>query len=313
MVTSNVLGMSTALVSSQNMDDSRDALARQIRSLDDGRAFVDRSSFRLVDVGGDDARRWLNDLVTAPVEPLTPGRSCRSLLLSPTGRIRADIQILASAGAFVLVQDPRQPRPIEELLAPYVLSADVRMEAVTDRVLLCAPGDGIPPPEAAASEDVFVPSMLEGGFDLLVGEDRRADLVRAMAPRRRAAEEAVRAWMISRGVPTFGIDLDESSLPAEGGLEEATVDFTKGCFLGQESVAKLRNLGHPPRVILALVADGPVESGEALSADGVEVGRVTSVSHEDAGKGTARILARVRWDARERSLVTPGGVRLVRP
>ena len=294
------------------MDDPRDGLAKQIRSIEDGRAFVDRSAFHLVEVGGDDARRWLNDLVTAAVEPLAPGQSCRSLLLSPTGRIRADIQILATTDAFVLVQDPGQPHPIEELLAPYVLSADVRMEAVADRVLLCAPGTG-PPPHETAREDVFVPSMLDGGFDLLARDDRRADAARSMLPRRRVTEEAVREWKIRRGVPTFGIDLDESSLPAEGGLEEDTVDFTKGCFLGQESVAKLRNLGHPPWVALGLVADGSVESGAELSADGVGVGRVTSVSHGEGEPGSTRVLARVRWEARDRPLVAPGGVRLVRP
>jgi tRNA-modifying protein YgfZ len=287
-------------------------LAEQIRSIEEGRAFVDRSSFHLVGVGGGDARRWLNDLVTAAVEPLGPGRSCRSLLLSPTGRIRADIQILASGDAFVLAQDPGQPRPIDDLLAPYVLSADVRMEALAGRALLCAPGGGPPPPETAR-EDVFAPSMLGGGFDLLVGEDRRADAARAMLPRRSVSEDAVREWRIRRGVPTFGVDLDESSLPAEGGLEEDTVDFTKGCFLGQESVAKLRNLGHPPQVAPGLVADGPVESGEELSAGGVEVGRITSVSHGDGQPGSTRVLARVRWEARERSLVAPGGVRLVMP
>jgi folate-binding protein YgfZ len=294
------------------MDDPREAIEQQVRSIEDGGAFVDRSSFHLVEVRGGDARRWLNDLVTASVEPLTAGGSRRSLLLSPTGRIRADFQILATAGAFVLVQDPRQPRSIEELLAPYILSADVHLERVRRPVLLCAPG-GDPPPPVAAREDLFSPSMLNGGFDLLVGEDRRADAARAMVPRRRVTEDAIREWKIRRGVPTFGIDLNESSLPAEGGLEEATVDFTKGCFLGQESVAKLRNLGHPPWVILGLVADGPVESGQELSADGVEVGRITSVSRGDLEPGPTRALARVRWDARERALVAPGGVRLVRP
>jgi tRNA-modifying protein YgfZ len=296
------------------MDDLWDALEQQVRSIEDGRAFVDRSSFHLVEVGGGGARRWLADLVTGPVEPLTAGRSCRSLLLSPTGRIRADFQIIATAGAFALVQDPRQPRPIEELLAPYILSADVHLEQATDRVLLCAPGGAPPPPGTAGPEDLFAPSMLGDGFDLLVGGDRRAEADRAMAPRRRVTEDAVREWTIRRGVPTFGIDLDESSLPAEGGLEEATVDFTKGCFLGQESVAKLRNLGHPPWVALALVADGPVEVGQKLSADGVEVGRITSVSKGYPERGSARhVLARVRWEARERSLVGPGGVLLVRP
>jgi folate-binding protein YgfZ len=283
-----------------------------MRLLDEGRAVVVRSSYRLVRVGGEDARRWLDDLVTASVESLARGCSRRSLLLSPTGHIRADFQILCTSDAFVLVQDPRQPRPVDELLAPYILSSDVRLAPVADRVLLCAPGDGAAAPEDIVRWDSYVPSMLDGGFDGLVAGDAVSDALAALAPRRPVSEEAARAWMIRRGIASFGVDLDERSLPAEGGLDETTVDFAKGCFLGQESVAKLRNLGHPPRLVLALVAGAPVRPGEAVRADGAEVGVVTSAVRLDDERAT-HVLARVRWDARELPLVTPGGVPLARP
>ena len=121
---------------------STDPLDQGIDALDEGRAFVDRSGFRFVDVRGIGARRWLNDLVTAGIEGLRPGESCRSLLLSPTGRIRADVQVFDLGERFLLVQDPAQPRTIHDLLDPYVLSSAVELAAVSAS-LLCCPG-GVP-------------------------------------------------------------------------------------------------------------------------------------------------------------------------
>jgi folate-binding protein YgfZ len=108
---------------------------------------------------------------------------------------------------------------------------------------------------------------------------------------------------VRRGVARFPVDVDEDSLPAEAGLEPA-IDLAKGCFLGQESVAKVRNLGHPPRVVLALRAEGPVGPGEPVVTGGREVGRVTSAAPAPDGMA---LLARVRWEARSEALTTVAG------
>ncbi len=115
-------------------------------------------------------------------------------------------------------------------------------------------------------------------------------------------EDAVEAWRIRRGDPRFGVDVGVDGLPAEAGLEW-TIDTTKGCFLGQESVARVRNLGHPPRILLRLRADDTVGAGAPVVSGDEEVGRVTSAVADPDG---SELLALVRWEARDARLATGG-------
>ena len=91
----------------------------------------------------------------------------------------------------------------------------------------------------------------------------------------------------------MGADFDERSLPAEAGLDDL-IDSGKGCFLGQEAVARVRNLGHPETTLVALRAATEVGRGDGVYADGAEVGTVTSAATADGG---TILLVRVRWDA----------------
>ena len=253
-------------------------LDEQVRALDGGRAHV-RPRLRSVLASGADARPWLNDLVTAGVDRLDDGDSVRSLLLSPTGRIRAELYIFRRADAYVLVQTPDQPDAVDAILAPYVLSSDVRLAA-------------------EPVEPVLVPA--NGAWRVLLEPPAGSVAVDALAGER---------WRIERGIARFPIDLDPDSLPAEAGLDVPPVtDTQKGCFLGQESVARVRNLGHPTRRVLALAADDAVTSGTAVTSGLDSVGTITRAAPASGG-GTV-LLARVRWDARERSLGTPSGVAL---
>jgi tRNA-modifying protein YgfZ len=277
-------------------------------ALDEGRAFVDRRRFHIVEAAGADARRWLNDLVSTAVGNLPTGVARRALLLSPTGRVRADVYVVAGPTSMLLIQDPAQPRSIDELLAPYVLSSDIELRRVGIGIV-CAPGADH---DADALEGLVVrPSMLGGGFDVIAGPTQLDATARALRRRRiEVNEEDVRAWEIRRGVPRFPADLDEDSLPAEGGLDAAAIDADKGCFVGQESVAKVRNLGHPPRVVVAGVVQGRAEAGEPLVADGEAVGLITGASRPTSGERTD-VLARIRWDARGAVMTTPDGSRFV--
>lgn len=275
-------------------------------ALDAGRAFVDRSPWLAVLVTGRDAEGWLHDLVTAGIEGLAPGETRRSLLLTPTGRIRADLHVARLRVGFLLLQDREQPEPVATALAPYVLSSDVSLEDRTGSIaLLCSTTEGL---ELNGAESVR-PSVLGVGTDLVGAADRRSDLVRALrdAGMVEVDEDAVDAWRIRRGDPRFGVDLGTDGLPAEAGLEW-TIDLAKGCFLGQESVARVRNLGHPPRVLLRLRADGAVVAGAAIASGDEEVGRVTSAAPNADGTD---LLALVRWEARE-SPLTAGGTPLQR-
>jgi tRNA-modifying protein YgfZ len=277
--------------------DAVDALAT-------GTAYAELEDHTVTLVSGSDSRGWLNDLVTTDVEGLERSASRPSLLLTPTGRIRAAFHVLClSERDFALVQRSEQPGPISRLLEPYVLSSDVTLAPSRLRVF-AVPG-GLDAP--AVFGDGSRPSVLGDGFDLLFGlggaevaEDARATL--AEAGYRRADPSTVERLRIRRGQPRFGIDLDATSLPAEAGLDGPPVtDRTKGCFLGQEAVAKIANFGHPHVRILAFDADRPTIPGEdVMTSDAGAIGIVTSA---DATSG----LVRVRWDTPEDGLVSGSG------
>lgn len=250
-----------------------------VRAFGEGRSSA-AADARVVRVSGSEARGWLDDLVTARVGALAPGAQTRSLLLSPTGRIRADVWVVARDRSFLLIQMRDQPRSIADLLAPYVLSSDVGLDELPDVDVGLASGD----------------------------PDARVVLGRAPAdpPTHLPADlpaEVFEAWRIRRGIARFPLDVDEDSTPAEGGLERL-IDATKGCFLGQEAVAKIRNLGHPARIALALRGPGGTAPGDEVSAGGRAVGVVTSVAAD--GEGSV-LMARVGWHEREADLTVPTG------
>src|SRR5262245_35110542 len=266
-----------------------DAFAHDLAALLTGRAFVDVSHYRKVRVHGEDAITWLHDLLTADIAGLTPGASCRSLLLTPTGRIRADVQVLRRDDDVVLSQEPEQPDHIGLLLGPYVLSSSVSLEDATGDLALFAV------PDAAASTiglPGFEPSSLGPGLDLLAAQGKPAWRVQdalVKAALIEASTAAAEAWRIIHGIARMGPDFDQRSLPAEASLD-ATIDTTKGCFLGQESVARIANLGHPPRVLRHVRCVAPFVPGAPVFADGNQVGDVTSAAPlGDACVGLVRI------------------------
>ena len=250
----------------------------QVDALDEGRASVDRSSDRMLQVHGADARRWLGDLVTADVATLRTGSSVRSLLLTPTGRIRADMWIARTDDeTFLVLQANDQADSVVDLLRPYVLSSAVTLQDATGTLSVR-----------------FVPArqeivMLPAGGDAASRGSTPVD------------ERAYELWRIARGDPRMGVDFDAGSLPAESGLERL-IDMTKGCFLGQESVAKIRNLGHPPTVLRHLRTEAGIEPGAPVHDPNGVVGRVTSAA--PARRGGTVALVRVAWNAADAALST---------
>ena len=142
------------------------ALERAVDALDSGRAFAELEDVAVTIVSGGDARDWLNDLVTTDVMTLERFETRPSLLLSPTGRIRASFHVLGLGDTgFALAQPSDQPARIADLLVPYVLSSDVTIYPSRFRLFAIPGGDGSP----SWLDDVWRPSVLAGGFDILVG------------------------------------------------------------------------------------------------------------------------------------------------
>jgi folate-binding protein YgfZ len=284
-----------------------ETMAPELATLLDGRGFVDVSQRRKIRVSGPDAIGWLHDLLTADIAGLVPGASCRSLLLTPTGRIRADIQVLRRVDDVVLVQAPDQPDDIGSLLDAYVLSAAVSLDDTTAGPALFALPGVTATPEGLSS--IFAPSCLGPGFDVLAEPSEVAAVTGALvgAGLTRVDAAAAEAWRIVRGVPRMGPEFDQRSLPAEAGLEQ-TIDTTKGCFLGQESIARVRNLGHPPHVLRHVQGERSFDSGASVFADSQVVGIVTSSTIR---RDTCIGFVRITWAARGAQLTDADGAPLL--
>jgi folate-binding protein YgfZ len=260
-------------------------LEEQVTAIERGSAWREASAWRRFEVSGTDAARWLNDLLATDLDGIAPGEVRRSLVLSPTGKVRADVDVLRLEGSFVLVQDPRQSEGIEQALAPYVLSSDVR----------------ISPSEAALvlSADT---SLAPGSAGRLRPADRRDSRVDLWTEVR---EEAVEVWRIRHGIPRFPQDLGVDPLPAEAGLD-AFIGFEKGCFLGQESARMIRDRGKTPFAVIAFHSDEPVGAGDPVISRARRVGYVTSAAPQPEGSSTAG-LARVRRPSVSDRLTTASG------
>jgi folate-binding protein YgfZ len=280
-------------------DDVRAALLK-------GTALADLSSWRKVAVTGAEAERWLNDLVSADVSGLPSGRSRRSLILTPTGRIRAEFTVARLGDDLLLLQDPSQPEAADAVLAPYVLSSDVELVDRTNALALFAlPGGEWPGDTPGCVE----PSVTGTGADLLVEAGEHDFTLASLSRTRTPTSDAdLEAWRVIVGRPRFGVDALPEDLPQEAGLAGA-VAFDKGCYLGQEAVAKVRNLGHPRRLVVHLEADAALAVGDTVVASGEPAGTITSAA---GWSGRWLALARIGWEARDAELRTGSGAALRR-
>jgi tRNA-modifying protein YgfZ len=198
-------------------------------------------------------------MLSNDVAALAVGESCDALLLTPKGRMIAPLRVVRrEAGDFLLLTEPGLGELVRDELMRMRFAAKVEIEPEEHRSYLLV-GDengGIRNEEygVVASE--------------ILDADPPSDLARL-------SEEELEALRIEAGTPAWGKELDDSVLPAEAGLDETHISFTKGCFPGQEPVARLHYRGHLNRRLRVLDAEG-AEPGDELLWERKVVGRVTS-------------------------------------
>jgi len=264
----------------------------------------------LVVVEGADRVRWLNGMLSNEVAALAPGREhsgCYALLLTRIGRIVTDVHVLLREGAFWLEAERAAVAPLLATLGKFIIADDVRLSEASpawDRLALEGPAAseifasaaGEPPrlaPDAAdgfaiagiplvagawgvSGEDalqLFVPA---GRVEAVADTLRRAGAGRSLLD---AGEDALEILRIEAGTPRFGHELSEAVLPAEVGIARA-VSTTKGCYTGQEIVARMATRGGQSHALvgLALAGDAVPAAGSPVSAHGARVGEVTSAA-----------------------------------
>ncbi len=256
---------------------------KEQRALEAGTAWADLSHFNIVAVTGEDRLKWLHDLTTQFVSDLQPGVWMPSLILDAQGHVEFQFNLVDDGTTTYLVLDPGYIEKLVEYLIKmkFMLRVDVR-DASSEFVVLRAPGvaDAIGGPFALVPRDE-VEQMKEtfGGVATQVGT------------------WALDAERVVKGRPRIGFETDHKSIPNELGVLNTAVHMKKGCYRGQETVAKIFNLGNPPRRLVMLHLDGSdvgfPAAGTKVENDGVVVGFVGTVArHHELGTIALAIVKR---------------------
>ncbi len=293
---------------------SLDTLATDYRTITEACGMLDRSERGKLALTGADARSFLQGQVTNDVEGLSAGQGCYAAFLTPKGKMLGDLRIL-DAGEEVLLDTERVAlQGLFNMIRQFSIGYDVELHKRTlERGLLSLIGpeaDGIAGTTDLGTDEhahvvVEVPGSgvtarairADVGVDLLCSSEEVERLRAALGDAGAVAvdEAAVEALRIERGRPRYGIDLDDSVIPQEAGLNERAVSFTKGCYVGQETVARLYYRGKPNRELRGLRLFGPASPGAELTFEGRAVGRLTSVA--DSPRVGPIALALVRREA----------------
>lgn len=255
---------------------------------------------------GDDAGEFLNGQVSNDVSALADGESKYALLLTPKGKLRADMTIAKDGDETLVVTSSEHLPAVRHTIDTYRIGYFFSTEDATGEwSLIRVVGDF----DAGALAFPVVELVSPLGVDLLV-ENGEVDALIAELGAKGVAELSERefaAARIARAVPAFGAELDAETFPAEAGLEARAVSFEKGCYVGQETVARMHYKGKPNRHLRILSAQAPISSGAVVAAqDGRELGHVgTSVTGED---GKTMALAILRREGETGDVVDAGGV-----
>lgn len=246
-----------------------------------GVGYVDRSERAKLLLRGGEAVDFLQGQVSNDVEKLAPGEGCYAVVLNHKGKLRTDLRILRGEDWLLIDTEAIGHAVLTHMVQTYSLGRDVQWNDVTEsRALVSLLGPGargaleIAPPEA---EHAFV----EGEHGLYVATDLGVDVIGPPVVAEQlgvepVSAEAAECLRIESGRPRLGYDMDADTMPQEAGINERAVDFAKGCYVGQETVARLHYKGKPNRHLRGLRLSEPVQRGAELQLGDKLVGRVAS-------------------------------------
>lgn len=283
---------------------------REQRRLASGEAVVDLSNRGIVTVSGPDRLSWLNDLTTAHLLGLQPGDSRLALILDPHGRVEHELHVVDDGERTWLIVEPGAAAAVAHYLRSMQFMLRVEVAEVGDDYAVVGSLGSVAVPGTVVTWQV--PAEFAGTGTTPAGEDRGGgadkyvpqrpgvfpahenvvaigDLgpATASAPHR-AGTWAWEALRVAAGVPRVGADTDSRTLPHEMGWIGPAVHLAKGCYRGQETVARTHNMGRPPRRLVLLHLDGSAQEmpvhGDPVMVGDKQVGWIGSVAqHHELG------------------------------
>ncbi|HYH60354.1 MAG TPA: folate-binding protein [Solirubrobacterales bacterium] len=241
-------------------------------------------------VGGQDAAEYLQGQLTNDIEALEPGHGSYSALLDRKGKMQADMRVLRTADDVRMSVEPHALDAVLRHLTMYAIGRDVTVEDHTsDFALISVVGPAAPeltglPPLGA--ENDHAEAQLDGvditvirtdqGLDLVVPLEDRDRALGALAARGVAGvtEDALEIVRVETGRPRYGREMTTETIPQEAGINERAVSFTKGCYIGQETVARLHYKGKPNRHLRGLELSSLPDAGALVTLGDRELGRI---------------------------------------
>jgi folate-binding protein YgfZ len=283
---------------------------------------VDRSERGKLALSGGEVKSFLQGQVTNDVEALVEGGGCYAAFLTPKGKMLGDLRVLDAGEELLLDTERIALQELFNMIRRFSLGYAVELHKRTLELGLLSligpeaadiAGVGASLPELEHAHRVVevgdVPARVirtDVGVDVMF-ESAAAERVRAALARAGATavgEAAAECLRVEHGRPRYGVDLDETVIPQEAGLNERAVSFTKGCFVGQETVARLHYRGKPNRHLRGLLLSAAAQTGHELTFEGRAVGQLGTVAESPALGPIA--LALVRREAPPGSTVTVG-------
>jgi folate-binding protein YgfZ len=256
---------------------------KEQRALEAGTAWADLSHHNIIAVSGVDRLKWLHDLTTQFVSDLQPGVWMANMILDAKGHVEFQFNVVDDGSTTFLVLDPGYSEQLIEYLTKmkFMLRVDVK-DASSDFAVLRAPGK---------------PTDIGGPFALVPRSEVEEMKKTFGGVATQVGTWALDAERVAAHRPRIGFETDHKSIPNEIGVLNGAVHMKKGCYRGQETVAKIYNLGNPPRRLVMLHLDGSDVGfpavGTKIENDGIVVGFIGTVArHHELGTIALAIVKR---------------------
>ena len=258
-------------------------VAKEQRALAEGKAWADLSHRAVIEISGADRLTWLHSLTTQHLEKLQPGEWKEALILDPQGHVEQQLFLVDDGSSTFIHLDQDKKGSLISYLERMKFMLQVEVKDVSDQyAIFRAPGK---------SDD------LSGPYALVPRAEIEATAKAFNSSNLQVGIWALEAERIASGRARIGLDTDHKSIPNELGVLNKSVHMNKGCYRGQETVAKVFNLGHPPRRLVLLHLDGSSvdlpKHGSPVSYEGQEIGFIGSVArHHELGPIALAVIKR---------------------
>lgn len=247
-------------------------------------AFFDLSPRVKLRVTGADALRFLNGQISNDLRKATADFAIQASVLSAKGKLNANVFISVEADSFVLDADPEVREELPARIERYIIADDVQIEDVTARFAMFHVTGEIKPVLSRSLRTVRADRFGCPGSDIWT-ERTEAEQVRQELSAQLAFcdEECAEIFRIERGIPRWGRELTDQIIPTEANLEPTSIDYSKGCYIGQEVISRIKMSGQTNKRLCGLVSisGAPLRPGMGLvpdEGDGKEAGWITSAA-----------------------------------